>query len=446
MQAVDGYFADSLFPSCFHQHFSPPWLDAVLISRRVSPPRVARRPFTLIDIGCGDGVGLILLAAAHPEGRFTGIDMMPAHIERGRALIAALGLENVALLPATFQEAPCALDPGNTDYAICNGVLAWVSPANRAAVLRIAAHALKPGGVFAVGYNAMPGWLEIAPFQRAILLLARDATGSSTERFEAAVATARASGAFDTAMWAWFDAVRERSTKGYLPHEYLNEHWQPLWADEVIRPAAALDLKLAGEAWQWRLRPDFALQARWRKTLDDISDLASREAMLDILTHCSFRTDIYVKGDLRKLDDAEQECAQRERFWYAPLPAGQVRYQSSTPAGTIRFDNEAARAIIRLMQHRPVRLRDLKGWATADLLDSLDALFMSRQAAPLDPPVEIAADTINRRVLDFLGGDSRAGVVTPYGVIQAPLPDIVSGRSTLGRRVGLETGQAPDDA
>src|SRR5688500_7907169 len=80
---IDGYVADALYPSTFHPAFAPAWLDAILTWKRVRPPRRPRGPFTLVDLGCGDGAGLILLAAAHPEGRFLGVDGMAEHVARG---------------------------------------------------------------------------------------------------------------------------------------------------------------------------------------------------------------------------------------------------------------------------------------------------------------------------------------------------------------------------
>lgn len=71
-QSIDGYVGDSLYPSSFHPNFAPPNIDAMLVHAGIASPRghATRAPFTMADIGCGDGVGLILNAAAHPEGHF----------------------------------------------------------------------------------------------------------------------------------------------------------------------------------------------------------------------------------------------------------------------------------------------------------------------------------------------------------------------------------------
>ena len=70
--SIDGYVGDSLYPSSFHASFAPPNIDAMLAHAGIASPRGlgTRSPFTMVDIGCGDGIGLILNAAAHPEGHF----------------------------------------------------------------------------------------------------------------------------------------------------------------------------------------------------------------------------------------------------------------------------------------------------------------------------------------------------------------------------------------
>ena len=80
---IDGYFAETVYPSLFHPAFAPPWSDAVLRQQGVEPPRGGRAPFRMADLGCGDGMGLIMLAAAYPEAQFTGIDLSrPISISR----------------------------------------------------------------------------------------------------------------------------------------------------------------------------------------------------------------------------------------------------------------------------------------------------------------------------------------------------------------------------
>ncbi len=435
---VDGYVADSLYPSSFHQMFTPPWTDALLLHGGIAPPRGPRTAFTLIDLGCGDGVGLSLLAAAHPEARLVGLDALPGHIARGEDHARHVGLSNIRLTCATFQNA-LDMEGGRADYVACQGVLAWVSPENRAAVLRLAAHLLKPGGVLTIGYNCFPGWGQIAGFQRAVRALAAGRPGSPAERFEAAVATLRESGAIDKAIWDWFDPLIPKLPRDYFAHEYLNEHWQPLWADDAIGAAAQHDLHLVGEARPWRLRPDFALQKAWRTALDSIADIGARETAKDVMTHNWFRTDVYVKRPPRRLSNTEQTEARMAGWWASFIAADTASFEARTAAGTIRFGNEAARAIMARLESGPAPLMSVEGLAAADLLNTVDALFMAGLVCPVDPPSEVPlAKAMNQAICRMdAEGMAMNGLVGRHGAVGVDRGQIATLDAAQTLRLGL---------
>ena len=70
--------------------------------------------------GCADGFGIIAMAAAHPEGRFLGYDVMETHVAAGNALIRDLGIDNVEIRQGSFAE----IEPDfAADYVTAHGVL-----------------------------------------------------------------------------------------------------------------------------------------------------------------------------------------------------------------------------------------------------------------------------------------------------------------------------------
>jgi SAM-dependent methyltransferase len=115
-----------------------------------NPHRVAAIPAgsTVVDIGCGAGMDLLLAAqAAGPRGRAIGIDMTEAMAERARAGARAIGLGNVEVRIGDALAMP--VDSGTVDVVISNGVLN-LTPDKRKAfaeVFRI----LKPGGQLLYG-------------------------------------------------------------------------------------------------------------------------------------------------------------------------------------------------------------------------------------------------------------------------------------------------------
>jgi len=114
--------------------------------------------FRYLDLGCGQGFGLIINAACHPESEFIGIDFMPDHIAHARSLAKAAGITNVRFYEIDFLDADKHLpELGEFDYVIAHGISSWISPMIRQAMIKLAASALKPAGIFYNSYNAMPG-------------------------------------------------------------------------------------------------------------------------------------------------------------------------------------------------------------------------------------------------------------------------------------------------
>ena len=446
---------DSLYPSVYHRAFAPPWVDALLLREGIMPPRGAafehERTFTLIDLGCGDGLGLMLNAAACPESRFIGIDAMGGHIERARSMASELGLSNVEFRCATFSEA-LRDEPAGADYVSVQGVLSWISPSNRHDLLVLVARNLKAGGAAAMGYNCLPGWSPFLSFQRLVWTLSRAKPGSPSERFARALDDARElSGAgmtaFGKAQLEQIDDLRERLPQEYFPHEYLNAHWQPLWSADVIDDAASHGLRFARSGMAQRLREDFILKAAQREALTKIEASAARELAADMFLNCSFRIDLYVKAPARRLGDEKARSARLAGCWMATALQDEIAYSASTPAGTIRFDNAAARAIMNRLDQGPATFGDIAaahpGMTPADVLNAGDALFVAGRIAPAGRrDDEIAVGEVNRWIVDTDGGGAKINaLLTPHGPVAAPQADLhaILNDSAARRRLGLGT-------
>ena len=383
---IDGYVGESLYPGSFHPQFSPGWSDRMLVRHGFVPPRAAREAFTLIDLGCGDGFGLILNAACYPEAMFVGIDAMPGHIARGRDLAARIGLDNIRFDCLSFAEA-CASELPQADYATAQGVLSWISPANQQALLGLATRSLKPGGVLTIGYNCLPGWAHIAPFQRLVRAIADGLEGDPAQRFAAAREKVRASGAVADSVFAWLDDLARKLPGDYFAHEYLNAHWNPLWSADAIALVEAHGLEFAGQAEPLRLRPDFCFRKAERDALAGLSGPA-RALAADVFHKQSFRSDLFVKPPCVRIDEAAGSARWRDGYWAARCGHNEAVWAHVTPAGTIRFDNEAARAIMAGLQDGPAPLRGMGGLADVDLLNTADALLIADLIRPAEPPCD----------------------------------------------------------
>jgi SAM-dependent methyltransferase len=102
---------------------------------------------TILDLGCGAGIDVIL--AAHrtgPSGRVIGLDFLPEMLEQTASAAREAGLGNVETLEAEMEAIP--LPDASVDHVISNGVINLVPRKRR--VLAECARVLVPGGKFSV--------------------------------------------------------------------------------------------------------------------------------------------------------------------------------------------------------------------------------------------------------------------------------------------------------
>src|SRR3546814_15374578 len=87
----------------------------------------ARAPFRYLELGCGQGFGLCLLAALYPHGAFVGVDFNPEHIAHARELAHGAGLSNVRFEEADFSAlaAQWPADYGQFNYVALHGIYSW---------------------------------------------------------------------------------------------------------------------------------------------------------------------------------------------------------------------------------------------------------------------------------------------------------------------------------
>jgi SAM-dependent methyltransferase len=446
---IDGYVTDTPYPSNFHQPFQVPWTQAVLVRHGLRPPTQRREPFTLVDIGCGDGIGLVVAAAAHPEGRFVGIDALPGHIARGLDIVGRLGLRNVELRCATFAEA-LHLPPGTADYAMAQGVLSWVSPARQREALALAARLLRDGGAFSAGYNALPGWGWLQPLQRLLRALSLAQAGDAACRFDAACAIVERDGLVGADVLAWLAARRARQPRAYWPHEFLNAHWQPHWCSDVFAAAASVGLVHAADALPSLLREELALPAPARQALAGITCTAARAQAADVLLDRRYRVDVFVKGGPAPLPDGETLAQRLATVWGTPTTRFDASLTLHTRAGPRRIDTAAARALLDALQDGPRALaciidgdgdaragRGRFGHGADAVLDAADALWMADLAWPLAEaalvPHAAAANALLRAGIDA-GSDTVNGLAGRHGGVPVPRPTVAAGLAAPSRR------------
>jgi SAM-dependent methyltransferase len=296
-----GYNVDVAYTHGFYKATAPAWLNFIATFDGVSSPRGDWR---YLELGCGNGFGLILLAALHPDREFVGVDFNPTHIAHGRGLAEDAGLSNVWFFEADFvdiaQEWP--KDWGQFDYIVAHGVIAWLTLPVRKAVIGTIDHAAKPGALVYLSYNCMPGQAPMQPVQHLLRLWQTteamkpmDAISSGMRRFQRLIDT-------NSTMTKALPMIKARvddmktDHPHYLVHEYLHDSWHPLWFDEVVHELRSAKLAFLGSTEIGARFPTIALPPKVVEILEDYEDPVVREVMLDVVLNRHFRKDVFARG------------------------------------------------------------------------------------------------------------------------------------------------------
>ena len=117
-------------------------VKAFLPAAKGLPERLAAG-MRVADLGCGTGHAINLMAREYPRSRFVGYDIAADAIERARAEARAMGLTNAA-----FEVADVTRLPAETQFDLITSFDAIHDQRDPAAVLRSAAAALAPDGVY----------------------------------------------------------------------------------------------------------------------------------------------------------------------------------------------------------------------------------------------------------------------------------------------------------
>ena len=423
----DGYVADIAYTAGFYRELSPVWLHhaAELVHTAAPSPEV---PFSYCDLGCGQGFATLALAAQFPDSAFHGIDFHPGQIANARDLTAHGGVANAHFHELSFQQAvdlPVDALP-RFDFVGIHGIYAWISPENRRAIVRFLDRWLKPGGLVYISYNCMPGWAALGPVQRLLAEHAERHPGQSDAQIKQAmdhVETLRGDGlGFFTAnplAGKRLDSLTDKDRR-YLAHEFLNQHWHPLYHTDVRAELADAKLEHAGSAALLENFDTLALPENARRHKAAAPDAAMAELIQDYALNQQFRRDIFVKGR-RALTNLDAGRSVREHRFTLIKPRGEVTFTFKTPQGEASGDEGVYTAVCDALSAGVTRVQDILDRTGLDLArtnQALAVLCASGQAHRLRETVSDSATSTARRLnaaiaRRVLQGDAYAYLVAP---------------------------------
>ena len=412
----DGYITDIQYTNHFYPELAPGYLAFACLRQGVRPPRLGPGA-AYLELGCGHGFSVNLLGAANPGLDFWGVDFNPAQIANARRLAEAAGLANVTFEDLSFEQL-LALPEGRLpkfDVVALHGVISWISPENRALVVRILERVLKPGGLAYVSYNSLPGWGPIIPLRRFVADHAARNPGDPQvrvlEALKAALALIEGGAAYFRNAPGLKTHIEQALARkpAYLVHEYLNAHAHPLFHADVAGELDAARLTFAASATIADDLPNLAAAAPLIPQIREATDETWRQTLLDFAGDKAFRRDIFVRGR-NPLSPAERRALMEETRFTVLAPAASLSFVFAVPVGNLTGHAPVYQPIADALAEGPrtygeiVRLPALAGVSEGIVMQAMTLLVGGRRIHPVAHGAETpgAAGALNRALLDRL--------------------------------------------
>ena len=393
------------YPSLVHPQMHPSRLAA--IARLHGIPAASPAACRLLEVGCGDGLQLITLAMAYPDGRFVGVDLSVKAIARGEEMRKSLGLDNLQLVAADLMQ--WQPEPQPYDYVLAHGFYSWVPEPVRQRLFQLCNDHLGAHGIAYVSYNALPG----SHLRRLLWEILQFHAGTSQDP---AASVERARECLDLLLLGMPDNTRYRTTLAgeitdlkarldprVLFHDDLATINDPCTLDQFMRAAGNHGLGFVAEASYHEMslhnaHPDA------RAMLDEVGrdDIVTKEQYLDFFTGRRFRQTILCRSSTNPRARADPGAIAGLELVTELVPAplqpgtqGGMRFTRPSSGGLETDDSVVQAMLVQCGSRHPQAL------PVASLLQG------ARDPADGD---EISADDL-RRVCTFLLRAFEAGVV-----------------------------------
>jgi SAM-dependent methyltransferase len=359
---AEGYVVDIDYTHGFYRELTPALLRFVGLLGAVQTPD-PDRPFTYVELGCGQGHSTALLAAANPLGTFFGVDFNPTHIHNARLLAQEAGVRNLTFLEKSFAEL-LDVELPEADMVTLHGVYSWISDENRGHILELIRRRLKPGGLVYISYNCLPGLGQIAPLQRLLLEVAERGAGGLPERVARSLDFANR---LEQAGAEYFrlnplakvrlDSLGKQDPR-YVAHEYYNSNWSLFYHADVARQAAGAKLSYVGSAWLMDNFDQLTLTPEQQKLVGEVGDRAVAETIKDFARNQVFRRDVYSRG-APKAGPAELERRLGQSRFALARPRCACRLTARTPSGEISMHEEMYAPVLDALARRPMTFDEM---------------------------------------------------------------------------------------
>lgn len=361
-----GYVTDVAYTTNAYQETMPSWLAACAVLLGYRPPDLAV-PFRYADLGCGNGLSALIVAATNPQAEVWGFDFNPTHIENARVMADWAKLTNVHFEDVSFETLARsdAGMPDNFDIIVSHGVLSWISLENRRHLTEIFGRRLRPGGLAYLSYNVSAGWTGVEPLR----LLMRQLAEADQRRTDQAVGDVfqvvdqlRTGGAAffrsHPALDARLEQMKAQDSR-YLAHEFLNRDWHPVMFADVAEAMHEARLRYIGSATTMENIDAVAVPEGVLPVLARTTDPGLRETIRDLASAKNFRRDVWRKGG--ETLPVQEHLALLDALtlaWTGKAPEADVTFAG--PIGTVTGQPEFCFPLLDAIRETPKSIGQLR--------------------------------------------------------------------------------------
>ncbi len=338
MKKKDGYVIDTTYPVFFYKEMQPLWLNTVIHFLGFETPELNQR-FSYLELACASGINLLVCAINNPHASFVGVDFNLKHIEKAKQLAAQLELKNIEFIHADFAE---FLNSNNKkfDFIVNHGTFSWISPTHQHSILEIVNLFLKERGIFYVHYMCYPGSASLSPIQKLLNLVDQQSSEASIENIKVAKKLCNElhqAGAFLNSPEINEALKSFHQQDSYLAHEFLTDHWQPLYSVDVhkqVHECAALSY--LGSANPCENLDSISIPENMQAIIRDASSPIIKEYLKDLARNAKQRVDIFQKKP--EVLDSSVHMAKMSQIRFKLLPQAPLNGISifNTPIGAIQ--------------------------------------------------------------------------------------------------------------
>jgi hypothetical protein len=377
-----GYVSDIEYLPGFYADQAPGHLQLACLIKGYEPP-LSSQSFTYCELGCGQGATANIIAAANPLAHVVAIDFNPAHISGARRSAREFGLTNIEFIEMSFDELTNNKTLKDFDIVSLHGVWSWISQKDRVSIVDFLKIGVKPGGLVALSYNAMPGRAPTLPLQRMIMEHSNQSKNRSDKRvvesldFIEKLQSLGCQSFGDKNLFDHFRLnknMRAREDHAiYLAHEYMNEHWQPLYHADTARMLENAKLNFVASATLLENFSDLMLTPEQNEIVNAQPSSIMRETIKDYFVNRPFRRDVFIRG-AQSISDSRRDHLLGDMGLALFVTKSGVKLKINTPAGEAQLPDYQYHPIIEALEDRPCLLSEIHHYLKQKNIEKLPSL------------------------------------------------------------------------